>query len=89
MKIRIEIDNISEPIAIALEDMFATMQMLGKIGGSRWVCFMSDGDGDCRPKIKVNGKDPKFTTLIDRDRVWSTGEYRIDYDEIAWNLHKD
>ena len=31
--------------------MLQSMERLGKLGGSRWVRFFADGDGDYRPKF--------------------------------------
>jgi hypothetical protein len=69
------------------------MVNLGKLGGSRWVCFYSDGDGNFRPKIEVNGREVQFaddTILTDEHRkeMWQNGEFRIDFDAIAWALRK-
>ena len=90
MKITVEIDNITEAQAIALEDMFAKMVTLGNIGGSRWVAFFSDGDGNFRPKIKVNGNDAKDTDIIDTKKLWKpmndSDVYKMDFDSIAWAL---
>lgn len=89
MKVTIEIDGITEPQRIALEDMFATMVMLGNIGSSRWVCFYSDGDGNYRPKILIDGKEPEFTKLLTKDDKWVGGEYRIDFDLVSHRLRRD
>lgn len=35
--------------------MLQAMQRLGSLGGSRWVRFYSDGDGDYRPKFLWEG----------------------------------
>ena len=86
MKMLIEIENLTKAQKIALEDMFATMVNLGNIGGSRWVCFYSDGDGNFRPKITVDGKKPEFTKLLTKEDKWKNNEYRIDFDKIAWLL---
>ena len=32
--------------------MLQAMQRLGSLGGSRWVRFYSDGEGDYRPKFE-------------------------------------
>ena len=37
--------------------MFKTMQEFGSLGTSRVLGFYSDGDGDFRPKVAVNGQD--------------------------------
>lgn len=85
-KITIEIDNLTEAQEIALNDLFATWQQLGSWGSSRDTTFFADGDGDFRPKITINGEKPKFTELIDRDRLWTDDNYRIDFDWIGWAL---
>ena len=36
--INVEISNITEAQAIALEDMFRTWMSLGDMGASRWTC---------------------------------------------------
>lgn len=89
MKVIVEIDDITEPQKIALEDMFATMVMLGNIGSSRWVCFYSDGDGNYRPKILINGEKPKLTDLLIKEERWNGGEYRIDFDLVSHRLRRD
>jgi hypothetical protein len=88
MKLIIEIDNITEHDAVALESALAIMQHLGNIGSSRWVCFYADGDGNFRPKIKVNGRKAEHTKLINGEDLWEHDEYRIDSDAIAWKLYE-
>ena len=84
----IEINNLTPAQAIALEDMLATWAHLGSLGSSRWTAFFADGDGTFRPKIKVDGRKPEFTTLMKREEKWHGEEYRIDFDTIAWRLHE-
>ena len=81
-KIIIEIDNITKEQKIALESLFYQMESLGNLGGSRWLCFYSDGDGNYRPKIKINGRKPRHTKSIPTEILWETDEYRIDFDNI-------
>ena len=90
--INVEISNITEAQAIALEDMFSTWIYLGEIGSSKWTCFYADGDGNFRPKIEVDGNEAQFapTEIITneiRKTLWDNGEYRIDFDSIAWKLN--
>jgi hypothetical protein len=88
--INVEIQNITDAQAIALEDMFMTWVYLGKLGASRWTSFYADGDGNFRPKINVNGKEAEFSLLIDeemRNKMWEGHEYKIDFDTISWKLH--
>ena len=65
--INVEISNITEAQAIALEDMFRTWVSLGNNGSSRWTCFYADGDGNFRPSIKVDGKDFALKVLFSVD----------------------
>ena len=90
--INVEISNITEAQAIALEDMFSTWIYLGKIGSSKWTCFYADGDGNFRPKIEVDGNEAQFapTKIISneiRKTLWNNDEYRIDFDYIACKLN--
>jgi hypothetical protein len=75
--LNIEISNLTEAQAIALEDMFRQWTYLGNIGASRWTAFFADGDGNFRPHITVNGSEPQFTdkinTFFGQDKnVWKT-----------------
>jgi len=63
-KIIVEFENLTEAQAITLEAMFALWSRLGRMGSSRWTAFMADGDGNFRPKIKVNGNDAKESDLV-------------------------
>jgi hypothetical protein len=98
-KLTIEIENVTEAQEIALNDLFATWQMLGNIGASRWTAFFADGDGDFRPKITINGEKAKFTDLIDRNGMWKPDStvasyfvlgdaYKIDFDWIGDKLQE-
>ena len=86
----VRIQNLTRAQLIALEDMFATWVFLGGIGSSRWTRFYADGDGNFRPRITVNGRKAEQTSVIGADRKWpngSDGDYEIDFDWVAWNLH--
>lgn len=90
-KIVVEIDNITEAQAIAIEDMLATWAGLGSAGSSRWTAFYADGDGNFQPKITVDGRPALFTELFPAEKFWKggyRGEYRIDFDAIAWKLRE-
>src|SRR5271170_8432052 len=78
------IENVTEAQEIALNDFFATWEQLGSWGSSRWTAFYADGDGDFRPKIRINGLKPATTELIDRGKLWRDDEYRIDFDSVGW-----
>ena len=89
MSVRIKIDNLTGPQAKAIEDLLHQWVALGNLGSSRWTAFFADGDGNFQPKIKVNGKRPKFSgkgrweTLT--FKYGSPDEfYIIDFDWIAW-----
>ena len=55
--------------------MLRKMEYLGNIGSSRWVCLYADGDGDYRPKFKVNGEAFADTYL-------ETG--KVEYGDTFW-----
>jgi len=80
MKIIVEIDNIDYAQKEALESLFFQMQNLGNLGGSRWVCFYADGDGNFHPKITIEGKEVRHTNKLSIDALWKTSDYKIDYD---------
>ena len=83
------IGNLTVPQRIALEDMLATWVRLGRIGASRWTAFFADGDGDFRPSVLINGHFAQKTNLLSHSDRWNSpteGEYRIDFDTVAWRL---
>ena len=59
MKLSIEIDNITEAQAIAIEDFLATWLFLKEKKMRMWTAFFADGQFDFKPKIKVNGEEAK------------------------------
>jgi len=69
-KLIIEIDNLTEAQAIAIEDMLATWQKLGRWGSDRVTCFYAAGDSDFRPKILVNGEKPQETKYLTANEKW-------------------
>ena len=80
---KIEINNLTKAQEIALEDMFATWVQLGNVGCSRWTAFFSDGDGNFRPKITVDGHKAEKTELIDTLKKWRTIKLRTKYADIT------
>jgi hypothetical protein len=101
MKLIIEIDNLTEPQRLAIEDLLSMWVHLGEIGRSRWTAFYADGDGNLRPKITINGRKPEPCNLTDREKRWKTIRYEgnygqhsqemylLDFDAIAWAMQKD
>jgi len=83
---KIEIDNLTEAQAIAIEDMLAVWVTLGNIGASRNTTFFADGDGNFHPKITVDGEKPKRFVHPTAGAKKYNPDYRIDFDEIAWLL---
>lgn len=60
MKLNIEIDNITEAQALAIEEYLAVWQFIGKEKDmSLWTAFFADGLKDFAPEIKVNGNKPQ------------------------------
>jgi len=86
---RIKIGGLTKPQLIAIEDMLATWVNLGNMGSSRWTAFYADGDGNFRPTIQFNGHKARFTNLIDRNLLWEGGEYKIDFDMLAWKIREE
>lgn len=85
----IVIRGLTPPQREAVESLLATWQSLGSLGSSRWTAFYADGDGNFRPRCYINGHRAKHTTRIPKDQLWRHGEYRIDFDAIAWRLHAE
>lgn len=64
MKLNIEIDNITEAQAIAIEEFMAVWNFLGKAGDiSIWTGFWTDGKEDFHPEITIDGKKPERCML--------------------------
>jgi len=53
-KMVIMLDGVDQAQAIALKKMFKYMEYLGNIGSSRMCSFYADGDGNFRPKVKID-----------------------------------
>lgn len=49
--------------------MLKSMQRLGSLGGSRWVRFYSDGDGDFRPKFEWDKSLPEPAKPLKSEEV--------------------
>lgn len=91
--LEIFIHNLSHAQAIAIEDMLAKWQQGGSLGCSRWTRFYADGDGDFHPTCVVNGHVARHQTHVPAEKFWTEGapwhgDYRIDYDAIAWALRR-
>ena len=87
----IRLEGLTLPQAAALRAMFERMRHLGGLGGSRWVAFYADGDGNFRPKPSY-----EFSHSAETVEEWSEGEcgwnsdrdeYRVNFDSIAWKHH--
>lgn len=60
MKLNIEIDNVTEAQALAIEEYLAVWQFISKEKDmSLWTAFFADGLRDFTPEIKINGEEPK------------------------------
>ena len=60
MKLNIEIDNVTEAQALAIEEYLAVWQFIGaEKDMSLWTAFFADGLRDFAPEIKINGESPK------------------------------
>jgi len=91
--LHIYIHNLTHAQAIAIEDLLAVWHQGGSMGCSRWTAFFADGDGNFRPTCVVNGHVARPQTLLPPEKFWTGGEpwrgdYRIDFDPIAWKLRE-
>ena len=60
MKLSIEIDNLTEAQALAIEEYLAVWNFIGKEKDmSLWTSFFADGLRDFSPEITVNGRVPE------------------------------
>ncbi len=86
-KMTTTLENVSQAQAIALKKMFEYMELLGLIGASRYVSFMSDGDGDFRPKVSIEYPEelPEVSEITGFDKI--TGDFKIDFDSISWKIY--
>jgi hypothetical protein len=90
MKLSIEIDNITEAQAIAIEDFLATWLFLKEKKMRMWTAFFADGSTDFKPIIKIDGKDPvRFDgdigprwNTINKDTEDEDEVYFVDYERI-------
>lgn len=84
MKLKIEIDNLTEKQAIAVEQMFNTWEILSRLGSSRYVAFYVDGDGNFHPKILINDKSIKDSEKFSIKDSYNDEKnmYLIDFDNV-------
>lgn len=59
MKLNIEISNLTEAEALAIEDYFATWLFLKEKNMTLWTSFLVDCNGGFDPKITIDGKEPE------------------------------
>lgn len=77
-KLIIEIDNINDAEAIAIEDMLATWINLCENGKSKWVAMFIDGENGFNPDVQLNGKMPFKTKMIDTEKLfWETIRIKV------------
>lgn len=77
--------------ALALKAMFDYWTYLGKVGSSRYVSFMVDGDGDFHPNCEFSSEKelPELTEELRKKAVVKdeNGNRKYDYDGIAWEIY--
>jgi hypothetical protein len=59
MKLNIEISNLTEAEALAIEDYFSTWLWLKEKNMTLWTSFLVDSVGGFDPKITIDGKEPE------------------------------
>lgn len=57
--VKIEINNLTEAQALAVEELMAVWQFISDKKFLYWTAFLVDGFVDWSPKISVNGKTPE------------------------------
>ena len=76
MELVIRVKNITPSQALVLKTMFEDMEYLGKIGSSRYLAFMADGDGNFHPTVAFEIDEPlpdyDYQPLAESEReVWA------------------
>lgn len=79
---------------LALQAMFEHWNKLASWGSSRRIAFFVDGDGNFKPKAKVQfsknlpdlTEEMKSRSVVDGQ---NSGDLLFDFDPIAWMLHDD
>lgn len=84
-KMSIEIDNLTYNQYMALKALFYKMQMNGNVGHSESMTFFCDGDGNYRPKIKIDGKEIDFKHSYDDSYLL----YRIPDNTVECYIDQD
>lgn len=84
----INLRGLTIPQAAAMRAMFQTMRSLGGMGSSRWVSFYADGDGNFRPRptYRFSAHRQLIKGLSEGAGKWEDGDYRVDFDSIAWKM---
>jgi hypothetical protein len=95
---KVKIYGLSTAQRIAIEQLFFTWTMLGKVGASRWTAFFADGDGNFHPDIRCGElfyKQCRQSDLLSSNEhktMWHELDdkeiYCVDFDQIAWKLYK-
>ena len=91
-KLIIEIDNLTTAQELAIKELMYNWEYSGIIGSSYWTAFFADGDGNFRPKIKINNENVKSNKLandcgiIKQHLNLSNRDFAIDFDCLAWKL---
>lgn len=81
LSLTVTFDNLSEPQAIALMEMFGSWESYGNFGASRWSSLYVDGDGPFHPSIDCEPSEP----VVDADELREAAEIddnRYDFDAV-------
>jgi hypothetical protein len=90
MKLNIEIDNVSEGQAKAIEDMLAVWLLLVEKKKGRWVSMFINGTAGFNPEVTINGNVPERYlenigprwNKINEDTEKEDEVYFLDYERI-------
>lgn len=83
--------EVTEPQALTLAIMFERWNKLAGMGGSRWVSFFVDGDGDFHPKCQWSSGwdlvlDDAIREAAEPSEHKSLRVCSFDYDGVGWLL---
>lgn len=88
MKINIEIDNLTEAQAIAIEEFLAAWYHIGNAGDiSIWTGMFCDSKVDWNPQITIDGREPQRFMKDIGLRLGKVKMLQWDESEIIQNMY--
>ncbi len=85
--------DVTPPQALALQEMFKFWNQLASLGGSRYVAFYVDGDGNFKPNVRTAIPEGQVMPDVDASvaKVEPKSHYPLDvhyfdFDPVAWSI---